>query len=157
MQLQKRRKKILCSHLSCTKRAQHPPTLCWIHGAKNIVAALTDALKEEFYWVYVPTTVGWCNYADGKDISTESIWKDGLECAGCIRITRPTVMILKAKKVNTMERFGLCSLQGCISVATDGEMCVLHSTTYDDDCVDQNSESKSALFHYGVIQMIRQR
>jgi hypothetical protein len=80
MQLQKRRKKILCSHLSCIKRAQHPPTLCWIHGAKNIVAALTDALKEEFYWVYVPTTVGWCNYVDGKDISTESTWKDGLEC-----------------------------------------------------------------------------
>ena len=72
MQLQKRRKKILCSNLSCTKHAQHPPTLYWIHGAKNIVAALTDALKEEFYWVYVPTTVGWCNYADGKDIMDAS-------------------------------------------------------------------------------------
>jgi hypothetical protein len=51
-------------------------------------------------------------------------------------------MILKAKRVNTMERFGLCSLKGCISVATDGQMCVLHSTTYDDDCVDQNRENK---------------
>ena len=36
----------------------------------------------------------------------------------------------------------LCSFKGCISVATGGGMCVRHSTTYEDDCLDQGGENK---------------
>ncbi len=36
----------------------------------------------------------------------------------------------------------LCSFKGCISEATDGGMCVRHSTTYGDDCLDQGGEEK---------------
>jgi hypothetical protein len=72
---------------------------------KMSYVALMDAIKEGFYWVYAPITVGWCNCADGKDVLTRSTWKDGVVCAGCIRMTRP-IVILKTKRVKTMERFG---------------------------------------------------
>ena len=35
---------------------------------KMSYVALMDAIREGFYWDYVLITVGWCNYADGKDI-----------------------------------------------------------------------------------------
>jgi len=36
----------------------------------------------------------------------------------------------------------LCSFKGCISEVTDGGMCVQHSTTYEDDCLDQGGGEK---------------
>jgi len=44
-QLQKRRKKTLCSHPSCNKRAQYPTTLCWRHGAKDVVCSFDGCNK----------------------------------------------------------------------------------------------------------------
>ena len=35
-----------------------------------------------------------------------------------------------------------CSFRGCISEATNGGKCVRHSTTYDDDCLDQGGGEK---------------
>ena len=34
-------------------------------------AASGDAIREGFYWGYVPIMVGWCNY--GEDASTRSL------------------------------------------------------------------------------------
>ena len=45
IQLQKRRKKTLCSHPSCNKRAQYPTTLCWRHGAKDVVCSFDGCNK----------------------------------------------------------------------------------------------------------------
>ena len=36
----------------------------------------------------------------------------------------------------------LCSFRGYISEAADGGMCERHSTTYDDDCLDQGGVEK---------------
>ena len=111
IQQMKRRKKTLCSHPSCNKRAQHPSTLCWRHDAKDVDAASMDAIREGCYWDYALITVGWCSYADGEDASTRSTWKDGEECVGCIRMTRPIAMILKRKRVETMGSY-TCVVSG---------------------------------------------
>jgi hypothetical protein len=64
--------------------------------------ALMDAIREGFYWDYVPIMVGWCNCADGEDASTRSTWNDGVECVGCIMMSRPIAIILKRKTVEAM-------------------------------------------------------
>ena len=43
--LQKRRKKTLCSHPSCSKLAQHPSSLCWRHGAKDVTCSFDGCNK----------------------------------------------------------------------------------------------------------------
>ena len=102
IQLQKRRKKTLCSHPSCTNVPNIPRLSARDMAQKMLYTALMDAIREGFYWDYVPITVGWCNYVDGEDASTRSTWKDGVECVGCIMMTRSIAMILKRKRVETM-------------------------------------------------------
>ncbi len=36
----------------------------------------------------------------------------------------------------------LCSVRGCISEAACGGLCEMHSTTYEDDCLDQDGEKE---------------
>jgi hypothetical protein len=42
-------------------------------------AAWRDAIREGFYWGYVPITVGWCNY--GEDESTRFL-RNTLDASG---------------------------------------------------------------------------
>ena len=76
-----------------------------------LYVALMDAIREEFYWDYVPITVGWCNCADGKDVLARSIWKNGEDFVGCIEMTWSMIAILKTKRVWRMERFDCVVLE----------------------------------------------
>src|SRR5210317_1054368 len=103
MQQTKRHKKTLCSHPSCSKRAQYPSTLCWRHGAKDVVCSFDGCNKGGILLGLCPDHGGLVQLCRWRDASTRSTWKDGVECVGCIMMTRPIAIILKRKRVKTME------------------------------------------------------
>jgi hypothetical protein len=56
VQQTKRRKKTLCSHPSCTNVPNIPRFSAGDMVQKMSYVALMDAIREEFYWDYVPIT-----------------------------------------------------------------------------------------------------
>ena len=82
MQQRKRPKKTLAVIRIATNvpRAQHPARLSvGDMMLKMSHAAWRDAIREGFYWGYVPITVGWCNY--GEDESTRFL-RNMLDASG---------------------------------------------------------------------------
>ena len=139
--LQKRRKKTICSHPSCTKRAQHPSTLCWRHGAKDVTCSFDGCNRRGILLGLCPDHGGLVQLCRWKGC----INKVNLERRGGMCWMHQDDSVNSDSEDEESEDDGeirLCSFKGCISVATDGGMCVRHSTTYDDDCVDQNRENK---------------
>ena len=141
VQLQKRHKK-LCSHPSCNKRAQHSSTLCWRHGAKDVVCSFDGCNKKGILLGLCPDHGGLVQLCRWKGC----INKVNLERRGgmCWMHQEDSADSDDSEDEESEDdgEIRLCRFKGCISVTTGGEMCIRHSTTYDGDCLDQAEGKK---------------
>ena len=140
MQQTKRRKKTLCSHPNCNKRAQHPSTPCWRHGAKDVVCSFDGCNKGGILLGLCPDHGGlvqlcrWRGCINKVDLDRRGglCWMHHDDSANSDDS--------EDEECGDDEELCLCTFKGCISETTSGGMCERHSTTNDDDCLEQDRE-----------------
>ncbi len=123
----KKPKTPLCTHASCTRRAQHPSPLCWMHGAQDVVCKFSGCDKRGILSGLCPDHGGLVQLCRSRGcINKANLEKRGGLC--WMHRIRGEHDDSSSSEEEEEEDIQLCHFRGCISVAaTDEGLCDMHS------------------------------
>eukprot|EP00984_Skeletonema_dohrnii_P027090 scaffold16542_cov152-Skeletonema_dohrnii-CCMP3373.AAC.6 len=135
----------LCNHPSCTKRAQLPSPLCWMHGAQDVTCKFTGCNKKGILHGLCPGHGGLVQLCRSRGCINEvNLEKRGGLC-WMHRVKGQHDDDDDDSSSEEGEEIRLCRFRGCISrTSTDEGLCDRHST-HEKDYFVNKGEQKRAL------------